>query len=1336
MTSALHPDRARRALDTFDWDALFIDELGWNRPGPNLRTFSLNLPDDSATFSPVAQVGGTVAYRVVTASGAVPNKKLRENLHRAAAERTREHLLVFENSSRTQALWSYPRTEGKKLSARDHLYVKGQPADLFLSLLAGIAFDLSELDDDGRVDLLTAKSRIEKALDVQAVTKKFYAAFRDQQAALHTQHLSGLDGERDRRHFASVLLTRLMFVYFLQKKGFLLLPSGSTAEHVHYLDVLFERHRAEGHADSFYRRVLRPLFFDAFARPHPDAATRALLGRIPYLNGGLFLEHPLEEHHPALDVADDAIAGILDVFGGFTWHLDDSPGGQADEINPDVLGYILEKYVNQKAFGAYYTPPEITTYLCDATLDRFLLDAVHGDADAHALLDANVPGLTPTPRFDSLNDLLVGLDDALARRLVFEILPGLSVLDPACGSGAFLVAALKKLVTVYTALYGHAEVKASDPQLKAWVDEAKTHGSRGYVLKRQIVTHNLYGVDLMPEAVEIARLRLFLALVSSAQTVDQLEPLPNIDFNLLAGNSLVGLLDVSEEAILRHGGNLFTAQEFGSALVEKQRLVRLYRGTAEKLDRHDTSGALQHLRDDILAARATAQTTLDQLLTDEFRTLKIKVEQATWTGKKATSTKRDVTRADIAALTPFHWAYEFPDVMKRGGFDVVLANPPWDVLKPNDKEFFEQHSDAVSKNTMRIEDFLAHRDDLLRQNDDLRADYERYLTTFPHQSAYVRTSPQYQHQSAVVNGKRTGTDPNLYKLFLERGFHLARPGGHFGLVVPSGLYTDLGAKGLRQMFFEQTTVTGLFGFENRRGIFEDVDSRFKFVVVTAEKGGTTTAFPTAFMRHDVAELRRFPREGALQTEVQTVKALSPDAWGLMEFSSEADLAIAQKMAAFPALGDDDPAHPWQLRLTAEFHMTNDSDLFETAGGPGRLPLYEGKMMHQFTHTFAEPRYWVDEAKGRTRALGARGSDGGQALGYQSYRIAHRSIARSTDARTMIATVLPPGVFCGHSLNVSRDGLKGQDLLLATALLDSLVVDYALRMAVSANLTMQFIYQLPVPRLASSDRRAKALAHRAARLVCTAPAYDALARSAGLRGHDDGATDPAERARLRAELDGLVAHLYGLTEAEFAHVLATFPLVAQPVKDAALQAYRAAEAGTLEPGFARPVADDPSAAALVSGGESSAVEFKETLRTPVGPPKHPSAPPVPPSAIEHAAVKTLAAFLNSAGGTLFVGVADDGTSVGLAPDGFPNEDKWLLHLDNLVTAQLGGAAHAYVTARIVPLGGVRVARVDVRPSDAPVFCKGKDGEAFYVRASAGTRQLTGSDLLAYTKQRFG
>ncbi len=1219
-------------LKAFDFQRLFLDVLGWNQPTAGRQWQAAQAGETAYTHRTVAELGGVVAIQVVV-DGGWPDESLRMTVWRHVAHSHAENLLIFtdrqSDASQSQWYWvkrgKHPDTGKPRFTPRRHDYFRGQPVDLFASKLQAMVVELSELDATGRLPVLEAARRIAAALDVEKTTKKFFTAYQQQHLAL-LEHIHGIDNERDKRWYASVLLNRLMFVWFLQKKGFLQDKNGSQR-----FDYLREQlQQSEQRAPNrFYGEFLTALFFEAFAKPEADRspAAKALTGRIPYLNGGLFLPHKLEldanralRMGTTLRVADAAFKGIFDLFASFTWHLDDTPGGDADEINPDVLGYIFEKYINQKAFGAYYTRPEITGYLAQQSIHKLILERIREPA---------LPQLgLKEVRFDSVPDLLAKMDARTALRLVNDVLPSITILDPAVGSGAFLVAALKCLVNVYYAVVGRAEMGASS-ELKAWLARIQhDHPSVGYYIKRRIVTDNLYGVDIMEEASEIAKLRLFLAMVASVRQVADLEPLPNIDFNILAGNSLVGLMRVDEHEFDHKQNDLFKTP-YRTLLSEKNRLLKLYRDTAMDLGRNVN---LRELRDQIDAEMAQANGVMNELLRDQFESLGIKFEQATWDADKkklGKPKKRRIAHTDIDAQTPFHWGYVFDDIMqRRGGFDVILANPPWEVFKPQAKEFFAEHSTLVSKNKMSIKEFEKEQAKLLR-NPELRAAWLDYESRFPHMSAWFRAAAEYRHQSAIVGGKKTGSDINLYKLFVERSFHLLRAGGHCGIVIPSGIYTDLGAKGLRDLLFGQTQIEGLFCFENRKEIFEGVHRSFKFVVLTFEKaaaarlceagernasappndllaaqaveaqGGVTgtTRFPAAFMRHDVAELERFPAEGALWLDVELIRRLSPDSHSVMEFKGALDVQIAEKMLKFPLLGERIEG-VWNLVLGNEFHMTNDSHLFKTEPGPGRLPLYEGKMIWQFDAHYAEPRYWIDinecaEALRdslarklnlliRSQIPGMRKEDADafidpdalQVDATQS-RFGFRDIAASTNERAMICSFLPRDHFAGNTINLQQplefrvDGTDWQQVhtmsipqqLYVCGVLNGFVVDWMLRQKITSHLNMFYVYQVPVPR-DETTKLAQGIAMRAARLICTTPEFDDLAKSAGLKGHQDGATDPAERARLRAELDGLVAHLYGLSEAEFTHILGTFPLVPEPVKVAALNAWRDVQKGLI------------------------------------------------------------------------------------------------------------------------------------------------------------------------------
>jgi hypothetical protein len=1181
----------QKHLSAFDFSKLFTEVLGWNNAPAEGAWQADKAGETDFSRRTVAELGGVVAIQVVVNTqegGGWPDEAQRMRIWKHIARSHAENLIIFtERQARPlQSQWYWvkrskdPVTGKPKLTPRRHEYFAGQPVDLFASKLQAMVVELSELDEAGRLPVLEAARRIQAALDVDKTTKKFFTAYQQQHLEL-LGHIKGIANERDKRWYASVLLNRLMFVWFMQKKFFL---DGGNAD---YLQTKLAASQQSG-PNRFFGEFLNALFFEAFAKPEADRskAARALTGQIPYLNGGLFLHHKLEldaNHAPrvgtTLTVADAAFEGIFNLFASFTWHLDDTPGGDSDEINPDVLGYIFEKYINQKAFGAYYTRPEITGYLAERSIHQMILERVHEPA---------IPELKIKEiKFDTVADLLARMDTQTALKLVKVVLPSITILDPAVGSGAFLVAALKTLINVYYAVVGRAELGAS-AALQAWLrDIQKDHASVGYYIKRRIVTDNLHGVDIMEEACEIAKLRLFLAMVSSVRKVEDLEPLPNIDFNILPGNSLVGLMRVDEHEFNSKQDDLFKPP-FRELLVAKSRKLESYRHAAEVAGK-DVN--LRTLRDEIDAEMQHASGVMNELLRDQFEALSVKYEEAKWDAKKkdlGKPKKRQVTVADIAGQTPFHWGYVFDDIVqKRGGFDIILTNPPWDVFMPHDKEFLQAHEPSVSINKMPIKEFKKLLETRLLGSKEIQDEYLRYQSAFPHISEFFRSSQQYRHQSALVNGKKTGSHLNLYKLFLERCFNLLRPCGHCGAVIPSGIYSDEGAKGLREMLFENTQIEGMFCFENRKTIFEGVDSRFKFVVLTFEKTATTRiqvagesnfsappddllapqnvgarmeAFPAAFMRLDVAELDKFPSEGSLHLDISLIKKLSPDTFSVMEFKSDADVAIVKKMYAFPVLGGGEKG--WSLVLRQGLNMTSDHKLFHSTAQRGYMPLIEGKMAHQFQLGLAPTRSWINPTEGRKALLG-RTADTGQSLEYECYRLAFRRIARNTDERTFISTVLPKSAFGAESFNIAQPSdLSVERTLYLVAILNSFAADYLIRMMVTANLSMFFVYQVPVPRIADAETAFHAVKVRAARLVCVLEEYDELAKSLGLKSHRDGATDPTERAKLRAELDGLVAHLYGLTEAEFAHILGTFPLVAEPTKIAALNAWRDVQKGLI------------------------------------------------------------------------------------------------------------------------------------------------------------------------------
>jgi hypothetical protein len=247
--------------------------------------------------------------------------------------------------------------------------------------------------------------------------------------------------------------------------------------------------------------------------------------------------------------------------------------------------------------------------------------------------------------------------------------------------------------------------------------------------------------------------------------------------------------------------SLFQQKTYRQIVNEKKAALDAYRHASSLTE------DLQALRDDLQTRRCDHYEHLNDLLLDEFTSLEIKYEQAMWDEKKkemGKPKKRAVQIQDVQALEPFHWGYEFDEVMnERGGFDVIITNPPWDIFKPNAKEFFANHSDLVTKKKMTIKEFEDEQDKLLLQK-DIREAWFEYVNGFPHVNSYIRNASQFANQISMINGKKAGTDINLYRLFVEQSFNLLKPHGFCGVVIPSGIYSDLGTKQLRELLFENT----------------------------------------------------------------------------------------------------------------------------------------------------------------------------------------------------------------------------------------------------------------------------------------------------------------------------------------------------------------------------------------------------------------------------------------------------------------------------------------------------------------------------------------------------
>lgn len=689
---AISTQSIRQHLQAFDFKRLFVestpDGLGWNNYTSRLQSYDLD--GVRYNFTPIAEQGGMVIVQCEANDGNIPSTGARRKIDKHITELAFEHIIIFVDGDKSTSLWVWVKREDGKSKSRTHTYRKGQFADALLQKLAGIAFDIKELDDEGKVSIAAVTSKVKKAFDVETVTKKFYDQFKTE----HSSFLKFLQGVQDtagRDWYASVMLNRLMFLYFIQQKGFL---NGDTG----YLQTKLEAMQGEG--KNYYREFLLPLFFEGLACEESErtAEVNRLLGKIPYLNGGLFLPHVIEdEYGEQIHIADEAFVRLFRFFDDWDWHLDVREHRAGNEINPDVLGYIFEKYINQKEMGAYYTKEDITGYICKNTILPFLLDkagvdvkAAMRDVEPYIYDAVSTTDYLPTEtereytirrkryeqikadfaagKITSVNDLVTynldiiafaedwlrGLDDSTALGyFYFDCLTKLTVLDPTCGSGAFLFAAMNILEPLYELALDKMRRFADPVRHLAFVDELKrvdAHPNRRYFVYKSIIVNNLYGVDLMEEAVEICKLRLFLKLVAEIEDVKQIEPLPDIDFNIRSGNTLVGFATQSEIH-----GRLFATDELKRKVAEADRALNNFRQLQTRLG--ISAQVFKNAKADIETQLDSIRDDLDQSLMEDY-------------GQSDLTTFRK-------SHQPFHWYVEFNHVIANGGFDVIVGNPPY-----------------------------------------------------------------------------------------------------------------------------------------------------------------------------------------------------------------------------------------------------------------------------------------------------------------------------------------------------------------------------------------------------------------------------------------------------------------------------------------------------------------------------------------------------------------------------------------------------------------------------------------------------------------------------------
>ena len=307
--------RARKCLRDFDLKTLFIEELGWDHHTASLE---VSVDGHSLTLDAVAEKRGMVAFVCPPLNkGLTPDYPTRRKIERQVAKSAHEHLIIFSDSHKTTQTWQWVKREtGKPAACREHTYHCHQQGDALIQKLQELVITFEE---EERTTIVNVTGRVRAAFDVERITKRFYDRFKAEHGHF-LKFIKGIPDDELHRWYASVMLNRLMFIYFIQKKGFL-------DADPNYLNNKLAQSKDRG-KDRFYKDFLCPLFFEGFAKKETERSTKSnqLLGKIPYLNGGIFQRHQIEEiHGKEIRIGDAAFEQLFNFFEQYHWHLDERP---------------------------------------------------------------------------------------------------------------------------------------------------------------------------------------------------------------------------------------------------------------------------------------------------------------------------------------------------------------------------------------------------------------------------------------------------------------------------------------------------------------------------------------------------------------------------------------------------------------------------------------------------------------------------------------------------------------------------------------------------------------------------------------------------------------------------------------------------------------------------------------------------------------------------------------------------------------------------------------------------------------------------------------------------
>lgn len=730
-----------KALQAFDWSPLWV-ALGWSSLRSHLPLTG-NVDGIAFQAQPLATRKHQVAFEVQILSDQQPSSQQQAQIYAAIATQAPDPYLILVSADRQRSLWYWQTTELDQPEVEPFLcrrvFIQGQA--------------------------LSGGYRWADALWWQAWGGVTETAVPDADlvAAIKHQHqhltaaIQGIPAQRDRSRYAAVVLNRLWLLCFLQTGG------GLDGDEW-YLQNKLGQGLQQG-TDQFFTTFLQPLWLQGLALPDSErtASIIAKVGQVPYLGGSLFQPHPLEQTYPGIAIADAPFEHLLDWSSQYHWCLSAHAPRSTTDITLHNWGQALTAWVHEGSQRSLAIPPALPQSLSKGLLDRLLLERIHT--------------LTPK-RFESWEDCLWQADATLLQTVLAQVLTDFTLLDPACGAGTYLVT----LVDYWRTLHSQLVALASPDQ------SVQPPSSPG--LMHALLTQCLYGLDRDPMAVEVAQLQVTLRVLAAMPIATISQPLPHLDFNLMAGNAWVGLIRVDEAGfdqipgrrkflpleqanpVLQ--GNLLQpliAENYRTILAEKQIHLEYYRTQTDllaELAEIPPYAQADFLREHLRDLNDNAQAKLNHLLLNEF-SQKLGIR---WPQKPR---RRLLTITDIESFHPFHWGFQFNTILTtRQGFDGILTHPPWGSVIPQVEPFWRQEQPTPDLVSFKQTSQPWLQDPLWAQA------WQTYRSQLACFKTYIRRSEAYVESS--VFSRLTWE-----QLLMQRCAQLLRPGGICIGVLPGKL---------------------------------------------------------------------------------------------------------------------------------------------------------------------------------------------------------------------------------------------------------------------------------------------------------------------------------------------------------------------------------------------------------------------------------------------------------------------------------------------------------------------------------------------------------------------